>query len=379
MGKEFNKFNKLRTYAAITKNLVTESPEWTSGNEQIDAFIHQIHSPFSDKFFEWIPYEKFINVEYLAKGGFGQVFTAWWPEGKISGYNFDTNCVERSVIDMVDIFRPEDGKGLKVALKLLSSKTNMEALCDELRSYLAVSRFRNSFVVECYGMTKNPDGKYLLVLQYGGKILKQVLAEEIDKKELTWNKMIYKVRDIAAGLSGIHIIGNRIHRDLHSGNIVQRDFINRCWENDPQKRPTSFDLHMQALSWYSANDQAIREQLNKAEEYLRKNPPKRNRRPPETYTRLDTQKVLDAISGRIPTQDVTVEKTYTQEIGATYTIKENISTPTEQEVVEPVQEIIDTSTELIPDELTAYLISYWLKDAPWLNNIRKKEIARRII
>ncbi|CAG8790394.1 2701_t:CDS:2, partial [Gigaspora margarita] len=353
MGKEFNKFNKLRTYAAITKNLVTESPEWTSGNEQIDAFIHQIHSPFSDKFFEWIPYEKFINVEYLAKGGFGQVFTAWWPEGKILGYNFDTNCV-------------------KVALKLLSSKTNMEALCDELRSYLAVSRFRNSFVVECYGMTKNPDGKYLLVLQYGGKNLKQVLAEEIDKKELTWNKMIYKVRDIAAGLSGIHMIGNRIHRDLHSGNIVQRALmIEICLGLRPNPIP--------ALSWYSANEQAIREQLNKAEEYLRKNPPKRNRRPPETYTRLDTQKVLDAISGRIPTQDVTVEKTYTQEIGATYTIKENISTPTEQEVVEPVQEIIDTSTELIPDELTAYLISYWLKDAPWLNNIRKKEIARRII
>src|SRR5437763_164502 len=46
-------------------------PNWTSGNHDIDEFIQktQLRAKNSSKFIEWVEYDRFENVEYLAKGG----------------------------------------------------------------------------------------------------------------------------------------------------------------------------------------------------------------------------------------------------------------------------------------------------------------------
>ena len=36
---------------------------------------------------EWIPFSKFTNIKYLAKGGFGTVFKAVWIDGYITGFD----------------------------------------------------------------------------------------------------------------------------------------------------------------------------------------------------------------------------------------------------------------------------------------------------
>jgi serine/threonine protein kinase len=38
---------------------------------------------------EWIPYNKFYDIEYIAKGGFGKVYKAKWIDGYI--HHWDTN------------------------------------------------------------------------------------------------------------------------------------------------------------------------------------------------------------------------------------------------------------------------------------------------
>ncbi|CAB4393841.1 unnamed protein product [Rhizophagus irregularis] len=45
---------------------------WTSGNKDIDEFIQQsqLNAVHHKKYLEWIPFGKFQNINYIAKGGF---------------------------------------------------------------------------------------------------------------------------------------------------------------------------------------------------------------------------------------------------------------------------------------------------------------------
>jgi hypothetical protein len=59
---------------------------WTSGNDIIDNFIQgtqlSAHSNYeAPRALEWIPYDKFTNIKYVAKGGFGKVYKANWIDG----------------------------------------------------------------------------------------------------------------------------------------------------------------------------------------------------------------------------------------------------------------------------------------------------------
>ncbi|RGB22908.1 hypothetical protein C1646_677505 [Rhizophagus diaphanus] len=56
---------------------------WTSGNHDVDEFIQKAQLKAKETFYilEWIEYDKFEDVEYLAKGGFGTTFKAVWKDG----------------------------------------------------------------------------------------------------------------------------------------------------------------------------------------------------------------------------------------------------------------------------------------------------------
>ena len=71
--------------------------KWTGGNKEIDEFIQkfQLNAACSNEVLEWIPYEKFDNVEYLARGGFGTVHKARWIDGNISRWDINQNKWKR--------------------------------------------------------------------------------------------------------------------------------------------------------------------------------------------------------------------------------------------------------------------------------------------
>ena len=58
---------------------------WTSGNKDIDESIQhsQLNAVCYTKCLEWIPFEKFQNVTYITRGGFGKIYSADWLEGFI--------------------------------------------------------------------------------------------------------------------------------------------------------------------------------------------------------------------------------------------------------------------------------------------------------
>ena len=64
---------------------------WTSGNKNIDKLIQysQLNAFINLKYLEWIPFEKFENVTYITRGGFGKIYSAKWPEGCIISWNIE--------------------------------------------------------------------------------------------------------------------------------------------------------------------------------------------------------------------------------------------------------------------------------------------------
>ena len=51
---------------------------WTSGNNDINNLIQecQIKTLIPDGIVEWVPYNNLLNVKYLTKGGFSEIYTA---------------------------------------------------------------------------------------------------------------------------------------------------------------------------------------------------------------------------------------------------------------------------------------------------------------
>src|SRR5437773_3662772 len=47
---------------------------WTSGHKDIDELIQhsQLNTTYNANCLEWVPFEKFKDVTYIAKGGFGK-------------------------------------------------------------------------------------------------------------------------------------------------------------------------------------------------------------------------------------------------------------------------------------------------------------------
>src|SRR2546423_11490513 len=76
-----------------SKHFQQDFNKWTSGNKEIDKFIQkfQLNATCYEEILEWIPYEKFSGIEYLAKGGFGTVHKAKWIDGRIYRWDIDQN------------------------------------------------------------------------------------------------------------------------------------------------------------------------------------------------------------------------------------------------------------------------------------------------
>ena len=70
---------------------------WTSGNHDIDELIQrtQLKPKNHKEVLEWIEYDRFENIEYLAKGGFGTTYKATWKDGFICYWDPENNQWER--------------------------------------------------------------------------------------------------------------------------------------------------------------------------------------------------------------------------------------------------------------------------------------------
>ena len=84
--------------ACNSKHFQQNFEKWTSGNVDIDKFIQdtQLSANTRYKVLEWIPYDRFYDIEYIAKDGFGKVYKANWIDGYIFIWdNKNQNWVRR--------------------------------------------------------------------------------------------------------------------------------------------------------------------------------------------------------------------------------------------------------------------------------------------
>ncbi|GBB99143.1 hypothetical protein RclHR1_03430004 [Rhizophagus clarus] len=162
------------------------------------------------EFIEWIPYDSFIDITFINRGGFSKVYSALWLNNHIYEWNHIKLEWERL-------------SGYKnVALKVLESSCyNISGFLQEVQSYYKI-RFSHK-ITKLYGISKDPNTQnYILVLEY---VNHGSLRSFLDKynKYLIITYKIQILKNIAEGLKEIHS-KNIIHQDIHSENILTKDF-----------------------------------------------------------------------------------------------------------------------------------------------------------
>src|SRR3954453_22796046 len=89
----------------------------TSGNPEIDKLIHEslLKTKHYDENLEWITYDRFQDIKSIGEGGFANIFSATWLDGKPKY----SNTKQRT-------------GPIRVALKKLKNSENMEAFINEV-------------------------------------------------------------------------------------------------------------------------------------------------------------------------------------------------------------------------------------------------------
>ncbi|GBC18495.1 kinase-like domain-containing protein [Rhizophagus irregularis DAOM 181602=DAOM 197198] len=188
---------------------------WTSGNNEVDKFIQktQLKAEYYKEILEWIEYDRFENVEYLAKGGFGTIYKAIWKDGFIEKWDSENNQWERRK-------NPIGHKNFPVALKCLHNSQDITS--EFLREIGSHTMIVSNHVTQCYGITKDPESNnFMMVMSYAKEgSLRQHLNNRFNS--MKWKSKLEILVDIAKGLDSIHEKG-LIHRDFHCGNMLQND------------------------------------------------------------------------------------------------------------------------------------------------------------
>ncbi|CAB4442598.1 unnamed protein product [Rhizophagus irregularis] len=188
---------------------------WTSGNDDIDNLIQkcQMESLDPQMIAEWIPYNNLENINYLTKGGFSEIYTADWINGRYGEWDSKEQQLKRSGT-------------LEVVLKTLENvESANQSWIEEAKSHLTISN-KWSDVVQCFGLTQNPSNRnYMLVMNKMDIDLRNYLQQ--NHNQLTWKDRMKIINEITLALYYIHF-EKAIHRDLHSGNILYSQF-NDYW------------------------------------------------------------------------------------------------------------------------------------------------------
>ncbi|GBC06466.1 hypothetical protein RclHR1_06860003 [Rhizophagus clarus] len=164
----------------LFKFLATEK----SDNEALNRFI-------LERDLKWYPFNKFRNVEYLDKGGFGTVYKAILLDGN----------------------------------KEMVLKHN-DTLNENLEEFLKEWKFHESCldspeIINLYGFTKNPGtSSYMVVMDYANKGNLRGNLTTIVKN--SWKKRLHILYKIISGLNEVHD-RKLIHCDFHDGNILYHE------------------------------------------------------------------------------------------------------------------------------------------------------------
>ncbi|GET01588.1 kinase-like domain-containing protein [Rhizophagus clarus] len=226
---------------------------WSSGNNNIDKFIQdtQLSNCFANNALEWIPFDRFYDIKYIAKGGFGKVYRANWIDG----------CIDK--LDDYDEEWIRYNQKMFVALKSLNNSKNVTLeFMNEITLHYKVNLYK--CIIKLYGITQDPESKdYIMVLDYAenGNLRNYLDAHY---SILSINDKINYLHSIAHGLQDIHKI-ELIHRDLHIAIKICQGFrprfnikvpqmivhlIKRCLDANQLNRPKAQEVKQLLSQWF---------------------------------------------------------------------------------------------------------------------------------
>jgi hypothetical protein len=83
---------------------------WTTGNDYVDNLIQkcQRETLAPNMIVEWIPYNNLRNIKYLTKGGFSEIYTAGWIDGKYEEWDSENQQLKRKGAHTVVLKRLEN-------------------------------------------------------------------------------------------------------------------------------------------------------------------------------------------------------------------------------------------------------------------------------
>ncbi|RHZ77513.1 hypothetical protein Glove_177g113 [Diversispora epigaea] len=182
---------------------------WTSGNDTIDKFIQeaQINAISENMVIEWIPYDRFKEIEKKDKGGFGTIYRAKRIDGSIKRWNIENQQWERWGEEYV-------------ALKKYDTSLNEDFLNEIAIHSKAMSK---SCPIQFYGITQDPETNgYIMVLEFmDDGNLRNYLRKNFNK--INWKLKLGYLQELVSDFKNIHKL-DIIHQDFHPGNILSWDF-----------------------------------------------------------------------------------------------------------------------------------------------------------
>ncbi|CAB4486644.1 unnamed protein product [Rhizophagus irregularis] len=175
-----------------------QTSKWTSWRLGLDNVIieTQIAANNAHSLYEWIPFEDFDHITYLAKGGFGTVYKATWKRGPI--IHWDPN------IKNWTRFRNHE-----VILKIINgSQTNLDEFINQLTAHHKFSTIVGH-LLRCFGISRWEDtGDFIIVTSCAKDgNLRQYMRK--NSKRFTWIERLVTLKDIAKCLEIIHNTGYR--------------------------------------------------------------------------------------------------------------------------------------------------------------------------
>ncbi|RHZ75714.1 hypothetical protein Glove_212g154 [Diversispora epigaea] len=158
------------------------------------------------KVIEWIPYDRFQDIEQIAKGGYGTIYYAKWVDGSINGWDIKNQQWERK-------------SQFEVALKKFD---NIVDINEDFLNEMAILLRTNDKIVstKIFGITKDlVTHEYMIVLEYfEGRSLRNYLSNNF--KDINLENKLYYLCDLAIRSKRLHKL-DIVHCDFHPGNILK--------------------------------------------------------------------------------------------------------------------------------------------------------------
>ncbi|RIB22159.1 kinase-like domain-containing protein [Gigaspora rosea] len=215
MGADMAAFNVANCYrnGIGTKRDIQSANYWFKKHRSLlktskspDHINPELKKILDDERFKlsWIDYNEVNVIKEWGKGGFATVYWALWH-----------NRINSAWMD--------------VALKVIhNSKENEQVFIQELKNHCEIG-YENPSFLECNGVSRNNDGDYIIVMVIAPKgSLRQNL---VVVSQLEWKDKLNLLNGIAIDLESIHA-QELVHRDLHSGNILQGDALQEAYITD---------------------------------------------------------------------------------------------------------------------------------------------------